>query len=246
MRAVTTKKLLTLVKSNYQEIAANFNTTRRKEIWPEIRTVAAPVKDSDRILDLGCGNGRLLEALKDKKIDYLGLDSSAALIELARQNYPNYKFLVGDILDLPDVLNKYWGDQEDRAAMIKFDYVFCLAVLQHIPGRELRWQAFKLMKETLSARGKIIISVWNLWSPVWKSKHYRALIFKNYLLKIIGFHDLDFGDLVFPWKNIQGGIISERYYHAFTARELRNLALKAGFRNIKLTKDDFNYWLTLS
>ncbi|MFA5886890.1 MAG: class I SAM-dependent methyltransferase [Patescibacteria group bacterium] len=246
MKVATAKKLLALVKNNYQEIAVNFNTTRRKEIWPEIRAVAAPVKDNDRILDLGCGNGRLLEALKDKKIDYLGLDSSAALIELARQNYPNYKFLVGDILDLADIFKEPSRSSINPIGINKFDYVFCLAVLQHIPGGELRLQVLKLMKEALSARGKIMISVWNLWSPVWKSKHYRGMIFRNYLFKIIGFQDLDFGDLVFPWKNIQGGIISERYYHAFTARELRNLAIKAGFRNIELTKDNFNYWLTLS
>lgn len=245
MRQATITKLLELVQRNYQEIAGQFDQTRQKEIWPEIKILAANLADGASLLDLGCGNGRLIEALRDKKIEYLGLDNSPELIKLAQNNYPAYKFLVGDILKLADVWPALIIKSGTPDKQIKFDYIFCLAVLQHIPSAKLRLQALRAMREALNPGGQLIISVWNLWSPVWRAKRYRTIIFKNYLLKIIGRQDLDFGDLIFPWKNTRGEIVSERYYHAFTKGELLALALKAGFKKIELKKDQYNYWLTI-
>jgi len=232
MKPETAERLLKLVKRNYQEIAADFNATRKKEIWPEIRGVAAEIKDGAKILDIGCGNGRLLEALKSKKIGYLGLDNSEELIKRARQNYPAYKFIVGDILNLPEI-------------SADFDYIFCLAVLQHLPGRNLRLQALKEMKSKLKDGGQIIISVWNLWNPAKGKRDYRKLLFKSWFLKIIGKSDLDIGDLIFPWKNSRGEAVSNRYYHAFRKKELKNLAMSAGLNLRELKKDSYNYWLIL-
>jgi len=229
MRAEIREKLRNLVRRNYEEISENFNLTRKKEIWPEIRQVADKIKDGDKILDLGCGNGRLLEAVKDKKIKYLGLDASESLIKKARLNYPGYEFLVQDILDLK--LEK----------LEKYNYIFCLAVLQHIPSRELRVEVLKKMKEILVPGGEIIISNWNLW----QSKKHLPLIIKNYFIKIFGQSKLDFGDLIFSWKNSQGEEISQRYYHAFTKNELRRLIRKTGLRTKKIYSDNYNYWLIL-
>ncbi len=44
------------------------------------------------ILDLGCGNGRLLGALQEKKINYTGVDFSGELIKRAIENFPNGNF----------------------------------------------------------------------------------------------------------------------------------------------------------
>lgn len=47
------------------------------------------------ILDLGCGTGRLLSELQPKM--GVGIDISERMIEVARQNYPDYKFIQGDV-----------------------------------------------------------------------------------------------------------------------------------------------------
>ena len=229
MREEVKEKLRNLVRRNYEEISENFNLTRKKEIWPEIRQVADKIKDGDRVLDLGCGNGRLLEALKDKKIKYLGMDASESLIKKARLNYPGYEFTVQDILDLK--LEK----------IEKYNYIFCLAVLQHIPSQELRVEVLKEIKKLLIPGGEIVISNWNLW----QSKKHFPLIVKNYFIKIFGQSKLDFGDLIFSWKNSRGEEISQRYYHAFTKNELRLLIKKAGLRIKKIYSDNYNYWLIL-
>lgn len=233
MRKKTAEKLLNLVKSNYQAIAADFNETRKKEIWPEIRESAEALKNGDRVLDIGCGNGRFLEACLDRGVNYLGVDNSPELIKAAEFNYPGYIFKVGDILNL------------EEATQEKYDYIYCLAVLQHIPGRELRVRALSEMLKKLKPGGEMVISVWNLWSGVWKKKNYRLLILKNWLLYLFKRDRLDFGDLIFPWKNAHGETISARYYHAFTRNELENLVKRTSGKIKEIRKDNYNYWLTI-
>ena len=236
MKAKTADNLLNLVKDNYNDIATSFDLTRKKEIWPEVRAQAAVIKEGSKILDVGCGNGRLLEALPKQKIDYLGVDNSRELIKLAKKNYPESRFLAADILDLTVISEN------------NFDYIFCLAVLPHIPSHNLRICALKELRQKLGPGGRIIISAWNLWSAAPGQKDYRWLIWSSWLgsrFKSRSRGRLDFGDLIFPWKNSAGRALSERYYHAFTGGELRRLVRQAGLTICDLKKDRFNYWLIL-
>jgi len=230
----TQKYLLDLVKRNYDKIAVDFDTTRKKYLWPELIKLTEPIKDGDKILDVGCGNGRLIEALKNKKINYLGVDNSEKLIEAAQINYKltinNYEFKVADILELDKIPDK------------DFDYVFCIAVFHHLPGEDLTIEALRQMKNKLKPGGKIIITTWNFWS---KDK-FRRLILKYGLLKIIGKNQFNFGDILFDWKNNKGEKISQRYYHAFTKNELKKLAVRAELKIEKLYKDKYNYYLVLT
>ncbi len=181
--------LLSLVKHNYNEIAVSFDATRKKELWPQIRELAAAIKDGESILDAGCGNGRLLEALKDKKVGYLGIDNSPELIKAAKINYPLREFRVADILDLEKI------PEHD------FDHIFCLAVLQHIPSRELRIKFLKNLGAKLKASGVLVVSSWNLG----RIPKYRRMIFRNRWLKLLGRYPLGVRDLVFPWNIRPGG-----------------------------------------
>ena len=229
MKPETADNLLELVKQNYNDIAADFDVTRKKALWPEIGEWTKAIKAGDKILDVGCGNGRLLEALQDKKVDYLGVDNSSELIKLAQRNYPRAKFLVGDILDL------------EKATTAQFDYIFCLAVLPHLPSQELRARALREMKDRLKVGGQLVISAWNLWAQ----PKYRLLILKNVWLKLSGRHKLAINDLLFPWKTAGGETKSLRYYHTFTGRELKGLVGKSGLQLEKFFKDQHNYWLVL-
>ncbi len=229
MNKQTEKNLLDTVKKNYSEISDQFNNTRKKHLWPELIKLTKNVKNNDKILDAGCGNGRLLEAFKDKKIKYLGFDNSVELIEYAQKKYPKQKFLVNDILDL------------GKIPEINFNYVYCIAVLQHIPGKKLRVAALKQLKNKITEDGKIIITTWNLWSQT----KFRKLIFKFWLLRLIKKNKMDFGDILFDWKNPAGQALSRRYYHGFTKRELKKTAKKAGLKTNKIYKDKYNYYVIL-
>ena len=231
----TEKELLNIVKNNYEEIAEHFSETRKKEIWPELKKISSEVKENQNILDLGCGNGRLIDAF-DKKINYFGIDQSEALIKLAKERYPNYSFITGDALALSKI------NLKEKNFPQKFDYIFSIAVLQHIPGKQKRIELIKSLKNNLNPKGKVVFSNWNMW----EIPKYKKLIYKTFLLKLIGKNSLDFGDVVFDWKDNTGKITSRRYYHAFTKKDLKKLFKKSGFKVEKIYKDKYNFYLIAS
>jgi 2-polyprenyl-3-methyl-5-hydroxy-6-metoxy-1,4-benzoquinol methylase len=233
MKAELIQNLSALSKQSYNQIAADFDATRKKYLWPEMLTFAANIKNGAKVLDAGCGNGRLLEALTDKQIEYLGIDNSAALLHLAKTNYSTHNFQELDLSAADFMEAKFLAGK-------KFDFIFCIAVLQHLPSAKLRIQVLKNLKKLLAPDGQLLISNWNLWAST-----KRHLIFKQALKKFIGFNKLDFGDLIFPWKNSAGEEVSKRYYHAFSGRELKFLAVQAGFKISLFKKDKYNYWLIL-
>jgi SAM-dependent methyltransferase len=64
------------------------------------------VPEGLRVLDLGCGTGGLLAALKPAY--GVGVDFSSRMIELARHQFPNLEFVVGDAED-PDLVGSLKG-----------------------------------------------------------------------------------------------------------------------------------------
>lgn len=230
MNKQTQDNLLEVVRNNYEEIASDFDETRKKYLWPELVRLAEVVKDGQTVLDVGCGNGRLRQVFKNKNIKYIGVDNSQGLIKLAEDNQEsrieNQELLFGNILEL------------DKLEKNNFDYIFCIAVLNHLPGKDLQIKALEQMKNKLAPGGKIIMSNWNLWSK----QKFVKLIFKLLFLKIIGKNKMDFGDVVFDWKK---GQESQRYYHAFTKCGLRHVVCRAGLKIEKIYKDKFNFYTIL-
>jgi len=64
----------------------------------EIVNKTTPTTESI-ILDVGCGTGHHVGKLGDKNLDILGIDISPSMISKAKENYPNNKFQIGNVLD---------------------------------------------------------------------------------------------------------------------------------------------------
>jgi ubiquinone/menaquinone biosynthesis C-methylase UbiE len=199
------KFILEKTKENYNLIAKEFSATR-KEIWEELKFLFNDLKEGEKVLDLGCGDGRWYKVFKDKKVDYFGIDNSEKLIEIAKENFPEAKFFVGDALNLPFPDNF-------------FDRVYSIAVLHHIPSEVLRMKFLNEAKRVLKPQGKLVLTVWRF---VQKDEIFRLV--KYIILKILGISKLDFKDVFEPWgKKVM------RYYHCFSKRELENLVKEVGF-----------------
>lgn len=229
MKKQIQNEILKIVEKNYSEIAEEYSQTRKKMIWPSLDEILKNVKDGQKILDVGCGSGRILDVIKEREIDYLGVDKCESMLEFSKKNYPDFKFIQGDILEL------------GKISEIDYDYVFCIAVLHHLPGMDLRVKALKQLKNKIKKDGKIIITVWNLWDE----KKYSKLIWKFWLLKFFKKNKMDFGDILFDWAG-PNNINSKRYYHAFTKQELKKICKLAGLKIEKLFKDKHNYYLIIS
>jgi tRNA (uracil-5-)-methyltransferase TRM9 len=199
------KSILEKTRENYNLIAKEFSATR-KEIWEELKFLFENLKEGEKVLDLGCGNGRWYKVFKEKKVDYFGIDNSEKLIEIAKENFPEAKFFVGDALNLPFQDNF-------------FDKVYSIALLHHIPSEDFRIKVLKEVKRVLKPGGILILTCWRIH----RLREILALL-KYTLLKIIGRSKLDFKDFFVPW-----GKKMLRYYHFFTQRELENLVKKVGF-----------------
>jgi len=207
--------ILEQTKRDYNLISHQFSSTRttRNFIWKDLEPLLNYAKPGDKVLDACCGNGRLYGVLKEKNIDYSGIDNSEELIKIAREKFPEAHFELADILKIPFPDNH-------------FDKVYCIAALHHIPSEEFRLQAMQELKRVLKPSGLLVLTVWNLWQ---RRTHW-GKVFKNVILKAIGKTKLDPKDILTPWKNQNGQVLAKRYTHAFTKTELKNLAKKAGFK----------------
>jgi len=178
-------KILAENKNTYNEVAEEFHQTRKK-YNPETEELKSYVKEKEKVLDLGCGTGRLYEILSaqggfvqgGKNINYTGIDFSENLIRIAKGKYGD-RFIVGDILSLP------FSDNY-------FDSVWAIAVLHHIPMKKLRKRALSEIKRVLRPGGRIIATCWKIKSffrrdvfiPFHGKKRYYHVFKKRELKKL--------------------------------------------------------------
>ncbi len=223
MKEKTAELLRKKVREDYNAIAESFSRSR-SVLWPELRFFKDYLHNNISVLDIGCGNARVYDLLRDVSIrEYVGLDVSRGLLEEAKKRYANVwsthmNFVEGDMLALP------FPDEH-------FDVVFLIAVLQHAPGSEARQHALAEAHRVLKKGGFLFMTNWDLWQF-----RYARLPWKMFFGKIFTpFHkitpeglrycDFDFGDAVVPWKESE----VRRYYHAFRKGELKKLLRETGF-----------------
>lgn len=211
MKSETASKIIKQTTADYDQIAVDFNQTRQY-LWPGMEKFKIEVKAGDRILDLGCGNGKLRLLFKDLVVEYVGVDNSQQQLEFAKRRddfkIANQEFIKAEVFELP-------------FASDSFDEVFCLAVLHHVPGGKRREQTLKEIKRVLKPDGKLIMTNWNRWQ-----RQYLHYIIKQGWEKIFKGSELDFKDIYLPWM---GGTV-KRYYHAFTLGELKRLVAGSGLK----------------
>jgi SAM-dependent methyltransferase len=66
-----------------------------------VPVIAANVRPGGVVVDVGCGSGVTARLLTDAGYEVIGIDQSAAMIELARARAPEASFRVGSFVDEP-------------------------------------------------------------------------------------------------------------------------------------------------
>lgn len=174
--------------------------------WPEIDFFIDQIKkwefSGKNILDIWCGNGRLIDSLLKNNIitgpwHYLWIDLSEWLIWEAQKLHPSFNFIVSDMLDV-DKINE------------KFDMVFMIASFHHLDTTEKRLEFLKKISTILNDWWRIYMTNWNLYSQLNKEKYWKSIIpnSKN------SFWNFDFK--IKFWEYL-------RYYHGFDTTELEDL-----------------------
>ena len=113
---------------------------RINQLYPsEKKFFLKAINNASTFLDLGCATGNFIEIIQSKtKIkDYLGIDTSKNMIERAKLEHPDFRFLHYD--------GKSLGVKE------KFDLSFCFGVLLYSDSYE------NLIKQMLNLTKKFLI-----------------------------------------------------------------------------------------
>lgn len=202
------------VLATYNDIGKEFDSTRRI-MWPEFDVIKTMLegKEKARVLDSGCGNGRIAHYLKDLKLTYSGFDGSKTLIAQAKEWWKTEKntqlkarFSTGNILT-----KKYKQH---------FDCAISSAVLHHLPSQKLRQDYLSQLYDSVTADGFLYISVWNLWQP----KYEKLIDMKTHACPV-------------GWG--KSGLT--RYYYAYEHRELINDLTAVGFNRLEEVQSIHNY-----
>ncbi len=109
------------------------------------------VSEGLSVLELGCGTGDLLHALKPKR--GVGVDFSGEMIRKAKERYPDLDFREGDMESL-----KPWGET--------FDVLILADVVGHLQDIE---ETLRSLRQFCHSETRVIISYYSfLWEPVLK------------------------------------------------------------------------------
>ena len=88
---------------------------------PARAAAAAPCEPGERVLDLGCGAGRFVAALRDAGAEPVGVELAEAALERARRNVPGAD------------LRRVAADGTLPLGHGEVDVVWCSEVLEHVP-----------------------------------------------------------------------------------------------------------------
>lgn len=219
MDRLTIEQLLAINRQFYTGFARSFADSRTLSD-PAIICILPDIPPGARVLDVGCGNGRLALLLDRERpgVQYVGLDAIPELVEIARQQSEQLSSIAARFHQV-DIARAGWHRDVPGAP---FDRVLLLAVLHHIPGWETRAQVLRESAALLAPAGHLILSTWQfLDTPRLRRK----------LLpwETVGIPEetLEAGDYLLDWKRGGQGV---RYCHLVDETEIERLATETGLR----------------
>jgi ubiquinone/menaquinone biosynthesis C-methylase UbiE len=122
---------------------------REKLLQNAIDEISNEFKEGDSLLDVGCGDGILLNMLAQNqadKIELHGMDITKQHLNMAiakaKENNLNIDFFLGSITDIPCKDNS-------------FDFVFCTMMFHHL-SKQYKEPALKEIRRVLKKGGKLI------------------------------------------------------------------------------------------
>jgi tRNA (uracil-5-)-methyltransferase TRM9 len=205
MKNEEVQKILEQTKEVYDGIAEKYSEVRNAP-WSEMDFLFGKyLMSGDKVLDIGCGNGRFYDSFTANDVDYTGIDNSANLLKIAIKEHPDARFLIASALNLP------FSDGV-------FDAVYSIAVLHHMPSDDLRKDFIEEARRVLKPGGKMVMTVWDMSSKQEKEK-------KPFNIFGLFAQRLDKGDMFIPWYGAQ-----DCYFHSFKMEEFKSLMEDCGMR----------------
>jgi SAM-dependent methyltransferase len=185
------------------------------------------IPQGSRVLVLGCGNGRLLDALAPSY--GVGVELSTAVVERARAAYPKYTFVVGDLDNLSSV---------PVPAEQPFDFVVMPDAIGLLDDVQ---RTLEQIHRFFGENTRLVVSYYShFWEPmIWLAErlslklrqpevNYLSSINIANLLKLAGFEQVkEEWRILSPYRVLGAGIFVNRYIA--TLPLVRRLCLRRYF-----------------
>lgn len=127
----------------FDSIAEHFDLTRDRP-WDEVTEFLRNIEGT--IIDLGCGNGRHSLVAKELGLEFVCLDASKRLLDIAKKKTDSYGFYVRSGLKKLPFKN------------CSFDHAIYIAAIHHLS--EGRIDSLREVRRILKNNGKVIVSSW--------------------------------------------------------------------------------------
>ena len=119
-----------------------------RDLAGEARLVDAMVPRGARILDAGCGPGRVGAELARLGHDVVGVDVDPVLIEAAVQDHPGPRWIVEDLAEL---------DLPARGISERFDAIVCAGNVMTFLAPSTRVEVLRRLRGHVHAEGHVVI-----------------------------------------------------------------------------------------
>jgi tRNA (uracil-5-)-methyltransferase TRM9 len=195
-------------EETWDAIADSFDLTRQRP-WKFCLDFICSLKNTDVVVDVGCGNGRHLLPCAERCSQVVGVDISRKLLriiqkKLVSKSIAHVSLIHADAVQLP-------------LADSSVDAVLCIASLHNIQGKEHRQCALQEIGRVLRPQGTALISVWSRWQDRYY-KHFLKQFFVRYR---------EFGDIDVFWR--QQNLNVPRFYHLYSKGEFIQELRDVGF-----------------
>lgn len=214
MRDEVVEQLRELNRDFYEEFAGSFAASRGRT-EPGLERMLALVRPGARVLDLGCGHGRIAARLP-AGCRYVGLDFSSEMLNLARDDAQAEAAGVQTRFVSGDLLSEIWTERVGT----NYDWIILRAVLHHIPGLANRRAILAHCARLLAPEGQVLIANWQFL----KLPRLRRRLLPWDTIGLTA-EDVEAGDYLLDWRRDGYGL---RYVHLVDSMETRLLAMAAG------------------
>lgn len=220
--------------NTYNEIAPVYaKNNNTLNYWKEEIEYFQSQVPQGNILEVGSGHGRDSLYFSNKNYQYIGIDASSGLIEVAKKNHPNTIFL------------NYNMDEMRMLKKQAYDGLWCAATLLHIPKRNMNY-VLTSMRERLKKEATMFVSVKEVLNcedstegfyhfyngKMWNEEDYSSIR-----------QELDnWDDIETEEDKISN---ASRFFAFYTEEEFTNILEQSFFKIKKFYKKEFNntIWL---
>jgi SAM-dependent methyltransferase len=119
-----------------------------EDLAGEARFIDAMLARRSRVLDAGCGAGRVGSFLAAAGHEVVGVDLDPVLVAAAQQDHPGPRWLVGDLAEL---------DLPARDIVEGFDVVVCAGNVMTFVAPSTRRDIVRRMREHLREGGRVVV-----------------------------------------------------------------------------------------